>query len=77
MITLTHMVRKSESLKCQNIDCVYTLEPPRRKYVYTCIPQFDYIKVGLGAGVYIARTCFYDVLLCQIVKYNGFILRKQ
>ena len=38
----------------QNIDCGYTLEPPRLE------PQFCYIKVGFK-GVYIARTCFPDV----------------
>ena len=35
----------------QNIDCGYTLEPPR------------YIKVGLR-GVFITRTCFSDVITC-------------
>ena len=49
----------------QNIDCVYTLEPPRRG-VYPCIPQFSYIKVGFK-GVYITRTCFRDVQN-QLVK---------
>ena len=64
----------------QNIDCGYTLEPPRRggsneypqsmfwsknkkkktKQVYSCVPQFCYIKVGFK-GVYITRTCFPDV----------------
>ena len=46
---------------CSNIDCGYTLEPPRRvpityvlkqkigKKVYLCIPQFCYIKVGIRA----------------------------
>ena len=60
----------------QNIDCGYTLEPPRRggsneypqsmfwsknkkKWVYQCIPQFHYIKVGFK-GVFVARTCFPD-----------------
>ena len=50
-------------ISAQNIDCGYTLEPPRRvgsneyppsmflsrikkNNVYSCKPQFDYIKVG-------------------------------
>ena len=57
----------------QNIDCGYTLEPPRRggsneypqsmfcsknkKNRYTPANLFCYIKVGY-AGVYITRTCF-------------------
>ena len=56
----------------QNIDCGYTLEPPRRAVLtstrnlcfgskinrYTpANPQFVYIKVGFK-GVYISRTCF-------------------
>ena len=62
----------------QNIDCGYMLEPPRRgcsneypqsmfwsknkKNRYTLAnPQFYYIKVGFK-GVFIARTCFPDVL---------------
>ena len=32
----------------------------KKKYVYPCIPQFYYIKVGFK-GVFIARTCFPDV----------------
>ena len=40
----------------QNIDCGYTLEPPR---IPLHIPQFCYIKVGFK-GVSIARTCFPD-----------------
>ena len=57
----------------QNIDCGYSLEPPRRggsneypqsmfwsKNRYTpAYPSFFYIKVGLK-GVYISRTCFPD-----------------
>ena len=59
----------------QNIDCGYTLEPPRRggsneypqsmfwsknkKNRYPCIPQFYYIKVGFK-WVFVARTCFPD-----------------
>ena len=45
-------------ISTHNIDCGYSLEPPRRvpqsmflnrnkkKYVYPCKPQFYYIKVG-------------------------------
>ena len=29
----------------------------RKKYVYPCIPQVCYIKVGFK-GVYITKTCF-------------------
>ena len=52
----------------QNIDCGYTLEPPRRggsneypqsmfwsknkKKVYPCIPQFCYKKVGFNGGIH-------------------------
>ena len=48
----------------KNIDCGYTLEPPLCEAVltsthnlcftekYTCIPQFFYIKVGFGGGIY-------------------------
>ena len=51
----------------QNIDCGDTLEPPHnlcfeakiRKIVYTCKPQFYYIKVGCN-GVFVTRTCFRD-----------------
>ena len=57
-------------ISAQNIDCGYSLEPPRRggsnEYlqsmflsrnkkinVYTCKPQFYYIKVGLkGSQLY-------------------------
>ena len=31
----------------------------KKKYVYPCIPQFCYIKVGFK-GVYMSRTCFPD-----------------
>ena len=60
----------------QNIDCGYTLEPPRRggsneypqsmfwskirKNVYPCTPQCHCIKVGCK-GVFITRTCLHDV----------------
>ena len=48
----------------QNIDCGYSLEPPRQIGI-PLIPRFCYIKVGFK-GVYITRTCFPDVycLLC-------------
>ena len=64
----------------QNIDCGFTLEPPRRggynKYPQSmfwiknkkkgipCIPQFYCIRVGYK-GVFIARTCFPDDLYFQ------------
>ena len=55
----------------QNIDCGYTIEPPRRggsneypqcmfwikNKVYPCTPQFFNIKVGFK-GLYITRTCY-------------------
>ena len=57
----------------QNIDCGYTLEPPRcetsthnlcfgakiRKNVYSCKPLIFYIKVGCKA-VFVTRLCFRD-----------------
>ena len=60
----------------QNIDCGYTLEPPtiyvleqkkKEKQVYSCIPQFYYIKVGFK-GVYFTRTCFHDDITFLILK---------
>ena len=51
-----------------NIDCWYTLEPPRqkiRKLGIPRIPQFRYIKVGFK-GVYITRTCFRDEMSFMI-----------
>ena len=53
----------------QNIDCVYSLEPPRRggsneysqsmfcSKVYPCKPQLFYVIVGCK-GVYIIWICF-------------------
>ena len=52
----------------QNIDCGYTLEPPRQK-VYPCIPQFYYIKVGYK-GVFISRTCFPDETRSSFLIHN-------
>ena len=61
----------------QNIDCGYTLEPPRRggsneypqsmfwSKIYPCEPHFYYIKVGFK-GVYLSRTCFPDVFQRRI-----------
>ena len=62
----------------QNIDCGYTLEPPRqavltrthilcfgakiRKIGIPCISQFCCIKVFFK-GVFMARTCFHDALV--------------
>ena len=34
----------------------------KKKYIYPCIPQFCYIKMGFK-GVFIARTCFPDAYL--------------
>ena len=42
----------------QNINCGYTFLQQK----YSCIPQFYYIQVGFK-GVYIARTCFPDVVI--------------
>ena len=39
----------------QNIDCGYSLEPPRRP---PCIPQFYYIKVGFKGGQNYIRHVF-------------------
>ena len=33
-------------ISSQNIDCGYSLEPPRQKNVYSYKPQFYNIKVG-------------------------------
>ena len=33
-------------MSAQNIDCGYSLEPPRRGIIYPCKPQFYYMKVG-------------------------------
>ena len=58
-------------ISAQNIDCWYSLEPPRwgahniccflyqnkKKNVYPCKPQFYYIKVGFN-GVKITQACF-------------------
>ena len=62
----------------KNIDCGYTLEPPRggskeypqsmfwsknKKNMYTRVnPTFFYIKVGCS-GVFSTRTCYPDVWL--------------
>ena len=52
----------------QNIDCGYMVltsthnlcfRAKIRNNVYTCNPQFYYIKVGCK-GVYITRICFHD-----------------
>ena len=48
----------------QNMDCVYHnlfLKQKQEKYVYPCIPQFYYIKVGCK-GVYIVRACLHNGL---------------
>ena len=66
------------NMYAQNIDCEAILTSTHklcfgakiRKKIYPCIPQFYYIKVGLK-GVFIARTCFPDVML--IVKYIAHI----
>ena len=73
----------------QNIDCGYTLEPPRRgdsneypqsmfwsknkKNRYTLRTPVFYIKVGFK-GVYITRTCFPDVNKAVNRKSNNNIL---
>ena len=70
----------------QNIDCGYTLEPPHcggsneypqsmfwrknKKKVYSCKPQFYYIKVGCK-GVFVTRTCFHDA---DLSSKNLFLL---
>ena len=42
----------------------------KKQYVYPCIPQVYYIKVGFK-GVYIIRTCYPDVstMLQSVVLY--------
>ena len=63
-------------ISAQNLDCGYSLEPPRRgdsveypqsmflsrnkkNNVYTCKPQFYYIKVGFNR-IKIIQACFCD-----------------
>ena len=65
-------------ISAQNIDWVYSLEPPgwgssneypqsmflsknKKNSVYSCKPQFYYIKVGFK-GVKIIKACFHDVM---------------
>ena len=65
-------------ISAQNIDCGYSLEPPRwggsneypqsmflsrnkKNNVYSCKPQFYYIKVGLK-GVKIILACFRNAI---------------
>ena len=60
-----------------NIDCRYSLEPPRimevflsrnkKNNVYPCKPQFYYIKVGLK-GVKIIWACFRDEVTCTMTR---------
>ena len=46
---------------------MYVLEQKYEKYIYPCIAQFYFIKVGYK-GVFISRTCFPDglSLVCGI-----------
>ena len=39
----------------------------KKHYVYTCKPQFYYIKVGCK-GVYITQTCFHDVITTELSR---------
>ena len=57
------MKKKSDMflIFAKNIARGYTLEPQNKKKCIPVIPQFYYIKV-LCEGVYITRTCYYDVL---------------
>ena len=56
-------------ISSQNIDCGYSLEPPRHKKnnVYPCKPQFYCIKVGFK-GVKIIKVCFRDV--CARIRWK-------
>ena len=53
----------------------------RKKYVYSCLPQFSYIKVGFK-GVYTSRTCFPGEAsmknrICNIKRlWNGILTRQ-
>ena len=52
---------------------IYVLEQKYEKWVYPCIPQFCYIKVGF-MGVSISRTCFPDehvYKFCKSSKYKS------
>ena len=69
------------NISAQNIDCGYSLEPPRqggsneypqsmflsrnKKNVYPCKAPFYYIKVGFK-GVKIIQACFRDGCLTEI-----------
>ena len=59
-------------ISAQNIDCGYSLEPPRRERnnIYPCKPQFYYIKVGFK-GVKVIQACFRDGTLLGAV--NNFL----
>ena len=39
-----------------------------KKKIYSCLPQFWYIKVGFK-GVHITRTCFPDVTTKQLTAH--------
>ena len=67
-------------ISAQNIDCGYSLEPPRQgsneylqsvfeqkfeKNVYPCKPQFSYVKVEFK-GVKIIQVCFRDGCLLHL-----------
>ena len=55
-------------ISAQNIDCGYSLEPPRRgnkkNNVYPCKPQFYYIKVGFKG------VCFRVYILLLLLPEN-------
>ena len=51
--TVNFQIKNSDifHISAQNIDCGYSLEPPRqnkKNNVYPCKPQFYYIKVGFN-----------------------------
>ena len=64
-------------ISAQNIDCGYSLEPPRRggsnEYPQSMVwaeirkPQFYYIKVGFK-GVKIILVCFRDEITALLLK---------
>ena len=48
-----------------------------RKNVYSCKPQFNYIKVGCK-GVFITRTCFRDVVFRRKgIEFNFILVLKK
>ena len=64
---------------CSNIDCGYTLEPPRQgipQCFFFCCFFFFYIKVEFK-GVCMSRTCFPDVCLSPLYLVASHLVGKE